>query len=316
VADKKIIAVMGATGSQGGGVVQAILNDPSGGFQARVITRDVNSAKAQEFKKRGAEVVAADIENEDSLKKAFEGAYGVYCVTFFWAHFSPEKEQQHAGNMARAAKAAGVKHVIWSTLEDTRTLVPLSDNRMPTLQGKYKVPHFDAKGEINHVFTDLGLPVTFLVTSFYWDNLYMFGMGPKKGADGKYTITFPMGSKRMSGIAAEDIGGCAYGIFKKGTDYVGKTVGIAGEHLTLADMATKLSKGLNIQCSYNEVTPDAYRSFGFPGAEDLGNMFQVYRDFETQVVGARNLDVARSLNPGLQNFDQWLAKNRSKIPLE
>jgi uncharacterized protein YbjT (DUF2867 family) len=316
VADKKIIAVMGATGSQGGGLVNAILNDPNGGYQARVITHDPNSPKAAELRKRGAEVVVADIDSEESLKKAFAGAYGVYCVTFFWAHFSVEKEQQHAANMARAAKAAGVKHVIWSTLEDTRKLVPLSDTRMPTLQGKYKVPHFDGKGEINHVFTDLGLPVTFLVTSFYWDNLYMFGMGPKKGADGKYTITFPMGDKRMPGMAAEDIGGCAYGIFKKGSEYIGKTVGIAGEHLTMADMATKLSKGLGIQCSYNEVSPDVYRSFGFPGADDLGNMFQVYRDFEPQVVGARNLDGARSLNPGLQNFDQWLAKNRSKIPLE
>jgi uncharacterized protein YbjT (DUF2867 family) len=178
VADKKIIAVMGATGSQGGGLVRAIQGDPGGGFVARAITRDVNSEKAQALKALGAEVVQGDIDDEASLKAAFAGAHGVYCVTFFWAHFSPEKEQQGATNMARAAKAAGVKHVVWSTLEDTRKLVPLSDNRMPTLQGKYKVPHFDAKGEINHVFTDLGLPVTFLQTSFYWDNMYMFGMGP------------------------------------------------------------------------------------------------------------------------------------------
>ena len=102
MADKKIIAVVGGTGSQGSGPVQAILNDPSGGFQARVITRDPNGVKAQEFKKQGAEVVAADVDNEESLKKAFEGAYGAYCVTFFWAHFSPEKEQQNATNMARA----------------------------------------------------------------------------------------------------------------------------------------------------------------------------------------------------------------------
>jgi uncharacterized protein YbjT (DUF2867 family) len=315
VADKKIIAVMGATGSQGGGLVQAILNDPNGGFAARAITRDVNSDKAKALASAGAEVVAADIDNEESLRKAFAGAYGAYCVTFFWAHFSPEKEQANAANMARAAKAAGLQHVIWSTLEDTRKWVPLSDNRMPTLQGKYKVPHFDAKGEINHVFTDNGVPTTFLLTSFYWDNMYMFGMGPRKGDDGSYSITFPMGNKKMSGIAASDIGGCAYGIFKKGKEMVGKTVGIAGEHLTGAQMAEKLSKGLGIQCSYNAVTPEAYRGFGFPGAEDLGNMFQFYADFEDYFVGARNLDVARSLNPSLQNFDQWLAKNKSKLAL-
>ena len=314
-ANKKIIAVMGATGSQGGGLVRAIQSDPAGGFVARAVTRDVNSDKAKALKDLGAEVVAADIDDEASLKKAFAGAYGAYCVTFFWAHFSPEKEQQNAKNMASAAKAAGLQHVIWSTLEDTRKWIPLSDNRMPTLQGKYKVPHFDAKGEIDHVFTDAGVPTTFLLTSFYWDNMYLFGMGPAKGQDGKYSVTFPMGNHRMSGIAADDIGGCAYGIFKKGKEMIGKTVGIAGEHLTGAQMAEKLSKGLGIECSYNAVTPDAYRGFGFPGAEDLGNMFQFYADFEDYFVGARNLDVARSLNPKLQTFDQWLAKNKSKLKL-
>ena len=314
-ANKKIIAVMGATGSQGGGLVRAIQSDPAGGFVARAVTRDVNSDKAKALKDLGAEVVGADIDDEASLKKAFAGAYGAYCVTFFWAHFSPEKEQQNAKNMASAAKAAGLQHVIWSTLEDTRKWIPLSDNRMPTLQGKYKVPHFDAKGEIDHVFTDAGVPTTFLLTSFYWDNMYLFGMGPAKGQDGKYSVTFPMGNHRMSGIAADDIGGCAYGIFKKGKEMIGKTVGIAGEHLTGAQMAEKLSKGLGIECSYNAVTPDAYRGFGFPGAEDLGNMFQFYADFEDYFVGARNLDVARSLNPKLQTFDQWLAKNKSKLKL-
>jgi uncharacterized protein YbjT (DUF2867 family) len=306
---------MGATGSQGGGLVRAIQSDPSGGFTARAITRDVNSDKAKALKDLGAEVVAADIDDEASLKKAFSGAYGAYCVTFFWAHFSPEKEQQGARNMANAAKAAGLQHVIWSTLEDTRKWVPLSDNRMPTLQGKYKVPHFDAKGEIDHVFTDAGVPTTFLQTSFYWDNMYMFGMGPAKQSDGNYSITFPMGTKKMSGIAAEDIGGVAYGIFKKGKELVGKTIAIAGEHLTGAQMADKLSSGLGIKVAYNAVTPDAYRGFGFPGAEDLGNMFQFYADFEDYFVGARNTDYARSLNPKLQNFDQWLAKNKSKLAL-
>src|SRR6188474_433359 len=313
--DKKIIAVMGSTGSQGGGLVRAIQSDPGGGFKARAITRDPNSDKAKALKDLGAEVVGADIDDEASLKKAFAGAYGAYCVTFFWAHFSPEKEQQGARNMANAAKAAGIQHLIWSTLEDTRKWVPLSDNRMPTLQEKYKVPHFDAKGESDHFFTDAGVPTTFLLTSFYWDNMYMFGMGPAKGQDGNYSITFPMGNHKLSGIAAEDIGGCAYGIFKKGKELIGKTVGIAGEHLTGAQMAEKLSKGLGIQCSYNAVTPEAYRGFGFPGAEDLGNMFQFYADFENYFVGARNLDVARSLNPKLQSFDQWLAKNKSKLAL-
>jgi uncharacterized protein YbjT (DUF2867 family) len=313
---KKIIAVVGATGAQGGGLVRAILGDPNGGFTARAITRDVNSEKAKALAKLGAEVVAADVDDLESLKRAFQGAYGAYCVTFYWAHFSPEKELAEATAMAQAAKAAGVEHVIWSTLEDTRRWVPLGDDRMPTLMGKYKVPHFDAKGEANHFFTDLGLPVTLLQTSFYWDNFIGFGMGPKKGPDGVLAFTMPMGDKKLPGIAAEDIGRCAYGIFKRGKEFIGKTVGIAGEHLTGAQMAAALTKALGKEVRYNDVPPEVYRGFGFPGAEDLGNMFQFKRDFEHYFCGARNLEFSRSLNPELQTFEAWLERNKGRIPLE
>lgn len=314
--EKKIIAVVGATGAQGGGLARAILSDPAGGFTARALARDPNSEKARELAKLGAEVVAADVDDLKSLKRAFHGAYGAYCVTFFWAHFSPERELANATAMAQAAKDAGVQHVIWSTLEDTRKWVPLADSRMPTLMGKYKVPHFDAKGEADHVFTDLGVPTTFLLTSFYWDNFIYFGMGPKKGPDGRLAITFPMGDKKLPGIAAEDIGKCAYGILKKGREFIGKTVGIAGEHLTGGQMAAALTKALGQEVRYNDVPADAYRSFGFPGAADLGNMFQFKRDFNEYFCGARKLDVARSLNPSLQTFEQWLTQNKNRIPLE
>ena len=316
MAEKKIIAVAGATGAQGGGLVRAILSDPGSGFSARALTRDVKSDKAKTLAKLGAEVVAADVDDIESLKRAFQGAYGAFCVTFYWAHFSPEKELAQATNLAQAAKHAGVQHVIWSTLEDTRKWVPLSDNRMPTLMGKYKVPHFDAKGEADHVFVQLVLPLTILPTSFYWDNFIYFGMGPKKGSDGKLAITLPMGDKKLPGIAAEDIGKCALGVFKKGREYIGKTVGIAGEHLTGAQMAAALTKALGQEVRYNAVSPEVYRGLGFPGAEDLGNMFQFKRDFNEYFCGARNLNVARSLNPSLLTFDQWLAKNKSRIPLQ
>ena len=315
MAEKKIIAVMGATGAQGGGLIRAILSDPSGGFAARAITRDVNSDKAKELAKLGAEVVAADLDDPASIKKAFQGAYGAFCVTFFWNHFSPDKEIAHATTMAQAAKDAGVKHVIWSSLEDTRKWIPLSDNRMPTLQGKYKVPHFDAKGEADDVFKKLGLPLTILLASFYWDNAIYFGMGPQKGADGKYTLTFPTGDAKIAAIAADDIGKCAYGIFKNGAEWIGKTVGIAGEHLTGKQMAAAYGKGLGIEVTYNPVTPEAYRGFGFPGAVDLGNMFQFYHDFEDYFSGARSLATSRALNPSLKTFDAWIAENKSRIPL-
>ncbi|MBI3812310.1 MAG: NmrA/HSCARG family protein [Nitrospirae bacterium] len=314
--EKKIIAVVGATGAQGGGLVRAILSDKNGGFTARALTRDVKSDKAKALAKLGAEVVAADIDDVESLKRAFKGAYGAFCVTFFWAHFSPEKEIAEAKALAQAAKQAGLKHVIWSTLEDTRKWVPLSDNRMPTLMGKYKVPHFDGKGESDRLFTEIGLPATILQTSFFWDNFIFFGMGPKKGADGKLALTLPMGDKKLPGIAAEDIGKCALGIFKKGRDFIGKTVGIAGEHPTGAQMAAAFTTALGQEVRYNDIPPEVYRGFGFPGAEDLGNMFQFKRDFNDVFCGARNLDVSRALNPALQTFATWLAQNKSRIPIE
>ncbi len=314
MADKKIIAVIGSTGSQGGGLARAILSDPSGGFAVRAITRDTGKDKAKALASQGAEVVSANLDDVESLKKAFAGAHGVYAVTNFWEHFSGEKEKAQAKNIADAAKAAGVKHVIWSTLEDTRKLMQPDDKRMPMLQGSYRVPHFDAKAEANAYFS--GLPVTYLVTSFYWDNLYMFGLAPKKGDDGVYSWTFPMGNSKLAGIAAEDIGKVAYGIFKAGQQYIGKTVGIVGENLTIKEMGDKLSKGLGIgPVQYNAVEADAYRGFGFPGADEMGNMFQVYRDFEKEVLAARSADVARQLNPQLQTFDQWVAKNKAAIPV-
>ncbi|MFO7692464.1 MAG: NmrA/HSCARG family protein [Vicinamibacterales bacterium] len=316
MADKKIIAVVGATGQQGSGLVKAILADPAGGFAARAITRDPDSDKAKELARLGAEVVAGDVDDEASLRKAFAGAYGAYCVTFFWAHFSPEKEQAQAAAMARAAKAAGVQHVIWSTLEDSRKYIPLDDNRMPTLQGKYKVPHFDAKGEADQFFTSLGVPTTFLLTSFYWENFIYFGMGPKKGPDGVLGITMPLGDTKFPGIASDDIGACAYGIFKKGAEYVGKRVGIAGGHLTGAEMAAALTKALGQPVRYNEVAPEIYRGFGFPGADDLGNMFQFNRDFAGMFCGARDLLTSRALHSGLKTFDAWLGENKGRIPLE
>ena len=187
---------------------------------------------------------------------------------------------------------------------------------MPTLMGKYKVPHFDAKGEANRLFSDQGVPTSFLLTSFYWDNFIHFGMGPKPGPDGKLAITLPMDDKKLPGIAVEDIGRCAYGIFKAGSEYLGKTVGIAGEHLSGTQMAEAFSRALGREVVYNNVPPEVYRGFGFPGAEDLGNMFQFKRDFNEDFCNARNIELARTLNPSLQNFEAWLANNKGRIPIE
>jgi uncharacterized protein YbjT (DUF2867 family) len=314
MAEKKVIAVVGATGAQGGGVVRAIVADKDSGFTARAITRNVNSDKAKALAASGAEVVAANVDDEASLRRAFEGAYGAFCVTFFWDHLSVEREQAEAAAMARAAKAAGVQHVIWSTLDDTRKFIPLDDPRMPTLHGKYKVPHFDGKGEADQYFRDAGVPTTFLLTVFYWDNFIYFGSGPKAGPDGTLALTMPMGDKKLPSMAAEDIGKCAYGIFQR-PDLIGRTVGIAGGHLTGEQMAAGMSKALGVPVRYTDVPPEVYRSFGFPGADDMGNMFQFKRDFNDYYCKSRSIEFARSLNPELQSYEQWLAANAKAIPL-
>lgn len=315
MADKKIIAVVGATGAQGGGLVRAILADRNGEFRVRALTRNPDSDKARALAAAGAELVRADLDDQASLERAFAGAHGVFALTNFWEHFSPEKELAQAGNQARAAKAAGVHHVIWSTLEDTRRWVPLGDDRLPTLQGRYKVPHFDAKGEADQIFRVLGVPTTFLLTAFYWDNLIYFGAGPQKGADGRLAISFPLGDKKLPAIAVEDIGKAAYAIFKRGDEFINRTVGIAGEHLSGQEMAAALSRALGREIVYNAVTPETYRGFGFPGADDLGNMFQFKRDFNDYFVGIRDVAFTRTLNPDLQSFDQWLARHKEEIPL-
>jgi uncharacterized protein YbjT (DUF2867 family) len=312
---KKIITVFGATGAQGGGLVRAIATDPGSEFIARAVTRDPNADKAKELAALGAEVVYGDLEDEASVYKALEGAYGAFFVTFFWAHFSPEREKTEATLFAKAAKAAGIKHAIWSTLEDTRDLVPLDDNRMPTLLEKYKVPHFDAKGESNKQFLDAGVPTTFLYASFYWDNFIFFGAGPKRGADGKLALTLPIGDAKMAGIASADIGKCAYGIFKDPA-YIGKYVGVAGEQLTGGEMAAAIGNAIGEPVSYNNVSADVYRSFGFPGADELGNMFQIYDEFAEKLNALRDVDESKKINPGLQNFEQWLRQHAKSIPLD
>lgn len=312
---KKIITVFGATGAQGNGLARAIATDPNSEFTARAVTRDPNSDKAKELAGLGVEVVYGDLGKPETVHAALKGAYGAFFVTFFWAHYNPEQEKAEATLFAKAAKEAGIKHAVWSTLEDTRELVPLHDDRMPTLREIYKVPHFDAKGESNKEFKNAGVPTTFFHVSFYWDNFIYFGSGPKRGADGKLSLTLPIGDSKMAGIAAEDIGKCAYGIFKDPA-YIGKDIGVAGGHLSGNEMAAAMSKALGEPVTYNKIPADVYRSFGFPGADDLGNMFQIYDEFAEKLNNLRDVKTSRQLNPSLLDFDQWLKKYAKKIPLE
>ena len=315
MSQKNVIAVMGATGAQGGGLVRAIHADRDGAMTARAITRKPDSEKAQALATLGVQVVAGDADDPQSLERAFAGAHGVFCVTNFWEHFSPDRETDQATAMARATRKAGVQHVVWSTLEDTRTAVPLDDDRLPTLHGKYKVPHFDAKGAMNRVFAEEAAPTTYLLAAFYWENFIHFGMGPRKAPDGGLVLALPLGGVKLPGIAAEDIGKCAYGVFRRGTGTVGQRFGIAGDVLSGEEMATKIGRALGRTVRFEDVPFDVYRGLGFPGADDLANMFQYQAILGQDFLRSRSPEVARSLNPQLLSFDAWLGRNANRIPI-
>jgi uncharacterized protein YbjT (DUF2867 family) len=217
--------------------------------------------------------------------------------------------------MAHATKRAGVQHVIWSTLEDTRKWIPLSDERMPTLQGSYKCPHFDSKGQVDAVFATEGAPTTYLMAAFYWDNFIHFGMAPRAGENGELVLAMPLGGVKLPGIAAGDIGGCALGIFAKGTSTIGQRIGIAGESLSGADMAAKMGAAIGRTVNFFDVPFDMYRGFGFPGAEDLGNMFQFQQLLGDEFQSYRDPVQSHALNPALQGFDAWLAANASRMTI-
>ena len=324
MSDKKVIAVLGATGNQGGGLVNAILDDPDGPFTVRAITRDAGSAKARALAARGAEVAGADLGDVDSLRRAFAGAHGAYVVTNYWVRRSPEEETARtrpemelaqAAAAARAAKDAGLQHVVWSTLEDTRPHFERLGIDVPTVMGTYKVPHFDAKGEANAFFTELGVPTTFLQTTFYFE-AFSTEAGPRRNERGELVLTMPMADNRLALIAAEDIGKTALGIFRRGREFVGKTVSIAGEHLTGQELAAKFTSVLGEKVVYRPVTHDEMRASGRPLDLELANNYQFYSDASEYFTGVRDLAVVRQLNPDLRSLDSWLKEHKRDIPLD
>jgi hypothetical protein len=217
--------------------------------------------------------------------------------------------------MARATKAAGVAHAVWSTLEDTRLAFPLDDPRLKTLGGKYKVPHFDAKGESDAIFAAEAAPTSYMMAAFYWENFIYFGQGPRKGPDGKVVLALPLGGGKLPGIAAEDIGRCAYGIFLRGAAAAGQRFGIAGEVLSGPGYATAFSRHLGVPVSFYDMPFDDYRALGFPGADDMGNMYEHHSLLGEEFRRFRSPEVARALNPALLSFDAWLGANAVRIPL-
>ncbi len=312
---KPVVTVFGATGAQGGGLARALLADSDRHFAVRAVTRKPDGAAARQLAQAGAEVVLADLDDAASVQRALDGAYGAFFITNFWEHLSGEKELAQAHTLAAAAAQAGIRHAIWSTLEDTRDFFPAQGSRMPVLEGRFNVPHLDAKGEAHRFFAQQRVPVTYLYTSCYWEHLIHFGMGPQRQADGSLAVTFPTGGARIPWIGVEDIGIAAKEIFLRGDALMYDSIGVAGEHLTGAELARALSVALGETVNYNAISPDAYRALGFPGADELGNMWQFKRDFEAAFCARRDLKRVRALHPGVAGFATWLETNAARIPV-
>jgi uncharacterized protein YbjT (DUF2867 family) len=311
---KPIITVFGATAAQGGGLVRALLADPERHFAVRAVTRRPDSPAALKLAEAGAEVVLADIDDRASVVRALEGVYGAFLVTHYWGeHFTAAKELSQALNLAAAAAQAGVRHAIWSTYEDTRTWLPADGAQMPVLQGRYNVPHFDAKGEAHRFFAQQRVPVTYLYTSCRWEHLGQFGMLPQRGADGRLAMINATGDARIPWVAAEDIGRTAREIFLQGESLLFDSIGVAAEYLTGAEMAAQIGAALGEPVAVNAISPEQYRALPFAGAASFGNMWQFQRDFAREYAARRNPERTRALHPHIARFSCWLAANASRL---
>lgn len=294
--NKKTILVTGATGAQGGGVARAILKENK--FRVRILTRNANSQKAQMLKRAGAEIAEGDMEDPQSLAKAMKGVYGVFAITSFWEHYA--KEYQLGVNLIDAASAANVQHFVMHTLDDYYKLS----------RGRFSVPQCDIKAALENYVRDSTLPSTFVRTAFYYENF--FSMFPlQKGEDNSFYFGFPQGDTRLAMTSAEDVGGVVHTIFEDPAHFTNRVVGVVGEDYTCDEYAAIMSRVLRRNIRYNYVPRDVYASYGFPGAEEMANMFEVQRLFVQDRTG--DLMESYRLNPSMQSFEAWVERNKYRF---
>ncbi|KAL3848421.1 hypothetical protein ACJMK2_019279 [Sinanodonta woodiana] len=296
MASKKIVVVFGASGAQGGSVARALLQNPS--FAVRAVTRDLDGKGAQELKKLKIDVVKGDIDDQESLKKVVAGAYGCFLVTNYWEHLDANRELQQGKNVVDACKATGIKHLVFSGLENTEG----SGVAGP-------VPHFDAKGKIEDYIQKSGISYTSTRLSFYSENFLSF-FPPRKIAENKYAVSVPMGNKPLFVISVNDLGPCVAEIFKDPSKYNGKRIGLAGDELTVDQVCAILSKHLKPKQFENTKTSyEDFAKLGFPGAAELAYMFHFYQLKDN----LRDVALTKKLNPKVLSFDAWVQANKDKL---
>lgn len=321
----KTIAVMGATGAQGGSTIKAFDALKKGGnddFKVRAITRDPTSEKAKAIESLVHETVKADANDEASMVEAFKGCHGAYVVTNFWDDMDADHEMAMLRTIKNAATKAGVKHIVLSTFESAKDFVDNAENKKTwkvpegNEEKGFYVPHFDGKAEVTKEYDEL--PTTKLYTSFYYENFSNFGMGPARQSEkDAYALTFPLADAKMPMVAVSDIGKAACAIFQD-ESLIGKTVGIKSDVLTGKEIAAVFTKVFGQPVLYHAVTTDVYASFGFPGADDLANMFRF------KVENAENFQAARMIDDDnfiermgkTKTFEEWVFENKDAFQLK
>jgi uncharacterized protein YbjT (DUF2867 family) len=292
----KTILVVGATGAQGGSVARNLL--ARGKFAVRVLTRNPESEKAQALRALGAEVVKGDLDDRASLDAALQGVDGVFGVTNFWEHFA--HEEVHGRNLVEAVAAAKVKHFIFSTLP------PIAKET----GGALKSPHFDIKAEHEELARSLGIPSTFIHVPFYFEN-FLYFFPPRPAGDGSFQFGFPQGDRPLAAMSVEDVGRVVAPMFEQPEQWIGKVVKPAGDEIPASEYAAIMSRTTGADIRFAHVPRETFAALGFPGAEDLADMFEYYRLH----IPSRVNDIAscRARAPELQNFATWAARNQEKL---
>ena len=256
--NQKLIAVVGATGHQGGGVLRALQS--SGQFKTRALTRD--PAKHPTL---GDEVVLADFNKPETLEAAFSGAHGVFLVTNAWE--AGAAEHQQALSAVRAAKQAGVQHLIWSTLPNVETIS----------NGKISVPHFTDKAKVERAVSDAGFSYhTFVIAPFYYQNL-LGAMAPQKQPDGALGWALPLDPERrvihMGDIT--ELGRVVAGAFAQPQlAGHGEHLPLVGDFLSFNEIVATLNRQGH-KFSFKQVPREVFAGW-FPGAADIAAMLAYF----------------------------------------
>ena len=272
----KIIAVVGATGSQGSSVITHLLNQS--GYKLRALTRDPSKPAGQALAAKGVEVVKGDMANASELVAAFTGAHAVFAVTDFWAHMDGAREIADGQRIIDAAKEAKVEHFVWSSL----------DNVAEISKGKYNhVYHFDGKQKIETYLAKSGLNYTSVLPACYWEN-FVGQMAPRKDAEGDgYTLTMPLHpDSKIAGFEAKaDMGTFVKPVILGGSKFYGKRIYAASEELTITEMIKTWSEVTGKKAKFQEVDGPTYQgilqSAGMPEpvAVEFTEMLLWFRDF-------------------------------------